>query len=70
MSFWKRWFNRNPYIPAIMLDVEPTVIDPDLAKLTQESTARSEKHALRSRSLSLSVVSLHEDLIKILGQRA
>lgn len=70
MNVFKKWFDRHPYVPAIMQEVKPQVVDADLAKLTEESGERIEKRAQESRSLALSVVHLHDDLLKVLGQRA
>lgn len=70
MKLLKKWFDRKPYVPAILQEVKPKVVDPDLDRLTKESGQRNEILAQQSRNMTASVVSLHDDLLKFLGQRA
>lgn len=67
----KWWFSRNPYNPAILQPVKPISVSPELDKATSESVIRQKRSALHSRDLTSSVVTLHEDLLKLIeGKRA
>ncbi len=66
----RKWFERNPYVPAILRDVEVKPVAPALELMTKRSSARIEKHAQETRTLTESVLNLHDDLIKLIGKRA
>lgn len=67
-----KWFlGRRPYVPAVLHPVKPITVDPELDKATSESVIRQKKAELHSRALASSVVTLHEDFLKLIeGKRA
>ena len=60
----KWWFNRKPYVPAILREVNPVLVNKELAKATAESAQRIDVAARASAAARMSVVSLHESWLK------
>lgn len=66
MNPLKWWFNRKPYIPAISIPVQATPLDQSIANKTASSQARSDLAVAKSRNLTLSVLAMHQDLLRII----
>lgn len=71
MNLLKWWLNRKPFVPSILTKVDPIVVDPLLEGATEASIQRAEKAALKTRNTTASVVTLHQEVLRLIeGNRA